>query len=331
MSGDHEFDVFLAHHSDDKPFVLEISTKLKQRGLKPWVDKEQIAPGRSFQEEIQQAIPTVKTAAIILGVKGVGRWQKWEIHAFFAECVERGATVIPVLLPGVDEVPDNLRFLRELMWINFSSPDDTTALELMIWGITDKRPQEELDENSPSTTSTKIIQPSSFDADIHFNQIKAQSYQRFKVDVLYKITSKATNKVLAISSGSTNRGANLIQWEWLNNDEQKFQIFRLEGEQEYSLRVRHSRQCLAVPDRSTDRGVALIQWECNSYAEQQFEIIPCGKYYAFKAKHSGMVMTVTRNDEKNNEKVCQYPQFSADFSDDQLFRIEEVGSAGAFE
>jgi hypothetical protein len=32
MSGDHEFDVFLVHHSDDKPFVFEISTKLKQHG-----------------------------------------------------------------------------------------------------------------------------------------------------------------------------------------------------------------------------------------------------------------------------------------------------------
>lgn len=326
MSGDHEFDVFLAHHSADKPFVLEISTKLKQHELKPWVDEEQIAPGQSFQQEIQQAIPTVKTAAIILGINGVGRWQEWEIQTFFYQCVKRGTRVIPVLLPGVDEVPENLPFLQQLRWINFSSPNDTTALKLLIWGITGKRPQEDLKDDSPSTTSTETIRPNSFDADIHFNQTKAQSYQRFKVDVLYKITSKTTNKVLAISSGSTNRGARLIQWEWLNNDEQKFQIFRLEGEQEYSLRVKHSRQCLAVPDRSMDRGVALIQWECNSYAEQQFEIIPYSEYYALKAKHSGMVMTVPRNDEKNDGKVCQYPQFSADFSDDQLFRIEEVES-----
>ena len=59
------FDVFLAHNSADKPFVREINTKLKQRGLKTWIDEEQIAPGRSFQQEIQQAIPRVKTAAII--------------------------------------------------------------------------------------------------------------------------------------------------------------------------------------------------------------------------------------------------------------------------
>lgn len=109
MSGDYEFDVFLAHHSDDKSIVLEISTKLKQRGLKPWVDDEQIVPGRSFQEAIQQAIPTVKTAAIILGVKGVGRCQEWEIRTFFSQCVERGTTVIPVLLPGISEVPESSR------------------------------------------------------------------------------------------------------------------------------------------------------------------------------------------------------------------------------
>lgn len=322
MSGEQKFDVFLAHHSADKPFVLEISTKLKQRGLKPWLDEEQIAPGQSFQQKIQQAIPTVKTAAIILGINGVGRWQEWEIQTFFHQCVQRGTTVIPILLPGVDEVPDNLPFLQQLRWINFSSPADSTALELLIWGITDKRPQEDLKDDSPSTTSTATIRPSSFDSDIHFNQTRAQSYQKFKVDVSYKITSKTTDKVLSISNGSTKHGANLIQWEWLNSDEQKFQIFRLEGEQEYSLRVKHSGQCLAVPDRSMDRGIALIQWECNGYAEQQFELIPYGEYYAIKVKHSGMVITVTKND----EKVCQYPQFSADFSDDQLFKIEEIES-----
>lgn len=104
------FHVFLAHHSEDKPLVREIATKLKQRGFKPWIDEEQIAPGRSFQQEIQQAINTVETAAIILGKEGIGRWQEWEIQTFFSRCVEKNMTVIPVLLPGVNEVPETLPF-----------------------------------------------------------------------------------------------------------------------------------------------------------------------------------------------------------------------------
>ncbi len=83
MSSEPEFDVFLAHYSGDKRLVREINTRLKRRGLKPWIDEEQIAPRRSFQQAIQQAIPKVKTAAIILGENGLGRWQAWEIKTFF--------------------------------------------------------------------------------------------------------------------------------------------------------------------------------------------------------------------------------------------------------
>ncbi|MBD1871326.1 toll/interleukin-1 receptor domain-containing protein [Cyanobacteria bacterium FACHB-471] len=139
----------------------QISNKLKERGLKPWIDEEQIPPGRSFQ----QAIPTVKTATITLGADGVGSCQEWEIQVFFSQGVRRGTTVIPVLLSGVSKVPDSLPFLQQLRWINFSDTEDATDLGLMIWGITGERPQEELRDSSPSTTSTEMMQLSSFDAD----------------------------------------------------------------------------------------------------------------------------------------------------------------------
>jgi hypothetical protein len=156
------FDVFLAHHSADKPFVREINTNLKQRGLKTWIDEEQISPGRSFQQEIQQAIPRVKTAAIILGKDGIGRWQNWEIQAFFSQLVKANKIVIPVLLPGLDEVPEDLPFLQQLRWINFKNVEDSDSIGLLIWGITGERPQQELKDKPLSMTSTETVQPSSF-------------------------------------------------------------------------------------------------------------------------------------------------------------------------
>ena len=144
--------------------------------------------------------------------------------------------------------------------------------------------------------------------------------QHFKFNDSYRIKSKTTGKVLAISNSSTKQGSDLIQWKWLDGEEQKFQIFRTEGEEEYSLRAKHSRQCVAIPDGSRDAGVSLIQWKCNGDDEQKFSLIPLDGYYAIKAKHSGMVITVN----KNEEKICQYPQSSDQFSDDQLFKIEEV-------
>ena len=63
----NDFDVFLAHNTRHKRQVERLTELLKQRGLNPWVDIEQIPPGRFHQDVIQQAIPKVKAAAVIIG------------------------------------------------------------------------------------------------------------------------------------------------------------------------------------------------------------------------------------------------------------------------
>ena len=137
-----DFDVFLAHNSLDKPQVEAVARKLQQRGIKYWLDKEQIPPGRWFQDVIQQAIPNVKSAAIFIGVNALGKWQKVELRSFISRCVEADIPVIPVLLPNVDNIPENLLFLKELNWVKFAQTiDEKEALDNLEWGITGKKPQ----------------------------------------------------------------------------------------------------------------------------------------------------------------------------------------------
>lgn len=135
------YDVFLAHNSQDKPAVLSVAAALKRCGLHPWIDVEQIPPGRWFQDGIQAAILEVKSTAIFLGPGSLGRWQALELRAFVSQCVERQIPVIPVLLPGVNEIPPALVFLRELNWVSFDrSPDEDEALDRLVWGITGHKP-----------------------------------------------------------------------------------------------------------------------------------------------------------------------------------------------
>jgi small GTP-binding protein len=138
-----EYDVFLAHNSADKPQVEAIGEALKRRGLNPWLDEEQIPPGRWFQDVIQQAIRTVKSAAVFVGPQGLGRWQALELRSFIAECVERHVPVIPVLLPGVDDVPSELVFLKGCNLVKFGQDvEDLEALDRLQWGITGVRSQQ---------------------------------------------------------------------------------------------------------------------------------------------------------------------------------------------
>jgi hypothetical protein len=103
-----QFDVFLAHNSVNKHLVREIGARLRERGLNPWLDEEQIAPGELFQEAIQKAIPNIKSAAIIIGASGLEQWQVIEFHTLISPFIEKGIKVIPVLLPGVTGLPEKL-------------------------------------------------------------------------------------------------------------------------------------------------------------------------------------------------------------------------------
>ncbi|MGK7948160.1 MAG: toll/interleukin-1 receptor domain-containing protein [Xenococcaceae cyanobacterium] len=129
----YEFDVFLAHNSVDKPKIRAIAKKLKQRGLKPWLDEEQIAPGELFQDAIQKAIPQIKSAAICIGSNEIGQWQRIELPTLISQFVNEDILVIPVLLPGVDRIPGYLLFLQQLNWVNFQNIDDAAALDRLEW------------------------------------------------------------------------------------------------------------------------------------------------------------------------------------------------------
>jgi hypothetical protein len=47
MADDFQFDVFLSHNAKDKAAVEKIAKRLLSVGIRPWLDKWQLAPGDS--------------------------------------------------------------------------------------------------------------------------------------------------------------------------------------------------------------------------------------------------------------------------------------------
>lgn len=137
----NDYDVFLAHNSRDKLIVGELYRELRERGVNPWLDKEAIPPGRWFQQVIQEAIPRVRAAAIVIGTSGLGQWQLLELRSFISQCIDTGLPTIPVLLPGVMAIPSELVFLNELHGVRFAKRiTESDPLEALVWGITGERP-----------------------------------------------------------------------------------------------------------------------------------------------------------------------------------------------
>ena len=138
-----KYDVYLAHNSLDKIEVKFICEELKRRGLNPWLDTEQIPPGRISQDYIQLAINNISAVAIIIGENGLGKWQALELRSFITQCVNRNIPVIPVLLPSIAQLPDYLIFLGEFTWVNFIHDiKDSDAFDNLEWGITGIHPNQ---------------------------------------------------------------------------------------------------------------------------------------------------------------------------------------------
>ena len=116
-----------------------IAKCLWERDIRPWLDEDEVPPGRSFQEELERQISNIRSAAVFVGPNGIGPWQNQEVMAFLREFLERQCPVIPVLLP--DGVTQTLPvFLRGMIRVDLRK-QDPAQIERLIWGITGRKPR----------------------------------------------------------------------------------------------------------------------------------------------------------------------------------------------
>ncbi len=147
---DDTFDVFLSHNSKDKPVVRQIAEALKGRELRVWLDEWELVPGRRWIPELEKAIQTTKTAAVMVGESGFGRWEQPEYEAALSEFVNRGLPVIPVLLPGAPEKPTLPLFLTGFTWVDLRGGPTEEGLDRLEWGITGRKPNREKENRGSS-------------------------------------------------------------------------------------------------------------------------------------------------------------------------------------
>jgi hypothetical protein len=190
------FDVFLAHNSQDKPLIRTIYHKLQSYGLKPWLDEEHIPAGTIFQDEIQLAITQVKTSAIFLGNSGLGRWQVFELRTFISQCVERGIPIIPVLLPGVSQIPENLLFLREFNAVIFKdSVEDAQAIAKLYRGITGKELEIKVEKPfDPSSVEDNLLSERAVDYRKLRDLLKAGKWEEADKETIRRLSECCSGK-----------------------------------------------------------------------------------------------------------------------------------------
>jgi hypothetical protein len=132
-----DFDVLVSYHGPDREAARALAGRLRERGILPWLDVDELRPGLPWQPELEQRLESVRSVAVLVGADGIGPWQNQEVMASHRALVERGCPAIPVLLPGGHK-PTLPLFLRGMTWVDLA--DGEAALNRLIWGITGEKP-----------------------------------------------------------------------------------------------------------------------------------------------------------------------------------------------
>jgi hypothetical protein len=145
-----QFDVFLSHHSGDGAWVLRLKAALESKGVRVWLDKDQIRPGDLFVGVLEQGIQSCSSVALVLSPGALSsRWVKDEYHLakVVANTAGRELQLIPCLLQG-SALPG---FLSIHEWVDFRDPQNfDQSVNRLVWGITGSRTP------SQSSTATPI-------------------------------------------------------------------------------------------------------------------------------------------------------------------------------
>ncbi|MCI0691760.1 TIR domain-containing protein [candidate division KSB1 bacterium] len=137
-----KFDVFLSHNAKDKTAVEKIAKQLLKVGIRPWLDKWNLAPGDTISEALEQAIKTIPCAALCFGPADIGKWHILEIRAYVEKWASGNARMIPVILPNVEETPELPLFVRQTLWVDMREweKDESDGFYRLVCGILGRAP-----------------------------------------------------------------------------------------------------------------------------------------------------------------------------------------------
>ncbi len=142
-----EFDVFISYSSSDHAWVENLRNTLSSKGIRVWLDKDQIRPGDLFIDALETGIASSKCVALVVSLNSSrSGWVKEEYHRALA--LRTQLRLIPLLLTDT-ELPG---FLASRKWIDFRDPEQfDQRIEELHWGITG--------DHSAQQDSSLITQP----------------------------------------------------------------------------------------------------------------------------------------------------------------------------
>src|SRR5262245_31337066 len=120
----HEKFVFLSYARTDKQIAIMLSKAIADRGIRLWVDYQDLAPGENWAHAIQGALKSASAMIVIASPRSVkSEWVRSELDHIV---MRGGAPVLPIVVGGFEYLPPELRHIQA---IQLPDPPDTRAIE----------------------------------------------------------------------------------------------------------------------------------------------------------------------------------------------------------
>lgn len=129
------FDIFLSHRSCDKIWVERLGKALQERGIRVWLDRNEIRPGDLFAEALERGLEASRSVGLVVTPESVeSGWVREEYYRALSLVMGRRLQLIPILL-RTSELPG---FLGGRNHVDFRNEHEfEQAVDRLIWpGIT---------------------------------------------------------------------------------------------------------------------------------------------------------------------------------------------------
>ncbi|HVR08509.1 MAG TPA: TIR domain-containing protein, partial [Thermoanaerobaculia bacterium] len=150
------FDVFISHSSVDAEWARRLKNALAERGLRAWLDRDEIRPGDLFIKDLEGGLSESAAALILVSPESMqSRWVEEEYVRALAQGRHREFRVIPCLLRSA-ELPG---FLEGRQHVDFRDDSKfTEALESLLFGLCG-RSSETSDRTAPPSKVPRCLVP----------------------------------------------------------------------------------------------------------------------------------------------------------------------------
>lgn len=149
------YDAFLSYARADQADVTRIETKLRELGVRCFLDKRDLLAGEEWAPAIERAMKSSRTAVVFFGPSGDLPWSdQSSLIALEGFAKQPDKRVIPVVLPGASILKLRLpTFLGNILAVEIESLRDQNSVQRIARAILAARPDSEFLSSLPPMRS----------------------------------------------------------------------------------------------------------------------------------------------------------------------------------